>query len=205
GERRLYLWGGRSPAEGDVVRLPALGRTRRTIALQGARAFYEGPIAADVVATLAARGSFLSAEDFARHRGEVVTPIASGYRGLDVLELPPNAQGLVALVLLNILECFDLAGLDPAGPEHCHLQLEAARLAYAVRDTHVAEPAFMRTSVPELLDKGFARELAGRIDRRRRVPLPRAPVPAGETVYLTVVDRDRMTVSLINTLFSHFG
>src|SRR5262249_2851452 len=180
GTRRHYLFGGRSPAEGDVVKLPALARTLRTIALQGARAFYEGPIAADVVATLAARGSFLSAEDFARHRGEVVAPIASGYRGLDVLELPPNAQGLIALVLLNTLECFGLAALDPTGPEHCHLMLEAARLAYAVRDTHVAEPAFMRASVPELVDKRFARELAGRIDRRRRVALPRAPAPAGD-------------------------
>src|SRR5262249_26629955 len=91
GTRRHYLFGGRSPAEGDVVKLPALARTLRTIALQGARAFYEGPIAADMVATLAARGSFLSAEDFARHRGEVVAPISSGYRGLHVLELPPNA------------------------------------------------------------------------------------------------------------------
>jgi len=205
GAARHYLFDGRAPAEGDVVKLPALARTLRAIASEGARAFYDGPIAADMVATLAARGSFLSAEDFARHRGEVVAPIGSGYRGLDVLELPPNAQGLVALVLLNILECFELAGLDPAGPDRCHLMLEAARLAYAVRDTHVAEPAFMRASVPALLDKRFARELARRIDRRRRVPLPRAPAPAGDTVYLTVVDRDRMTVSLINTLFSHFG
>jgi len=205
GAARHYLFDGRAPAEGDVVKLPALARTLRAIASEGARAFYDGPIAADMVATLAARGSFLSAEDFARHRGEVVAPIGSGYRGLDVLELPPNAQGLVALVLLNILECFELAALDPAGPDRCHLMLEAARLAYAVRDTHVAEPAFMRASVPALLDKRFARELARRIDRRRRVPLPRAPAPAGDTVYLTVVDRDRMTVSLINTLFSHFG
>ena len=205
GAARHYLFDGRAPAEGDVVKLPALARTLRAIASEGARAFYDGPIAADMVATLAARGSFLSAEDFARHRGEVVAPIGSGYRGLDVLELPPNAQGLVALVLLNILECFELAALDPAGPDRCHLMLEAARLAYAVRDTHVAEPAFMRASVPALLDKRFARELARRIDRRCRVPLPRAPAPAGDTVYLTVVDRDRMTVSLINTLFSHFG
>ena len=140
-----------------------------------------------------------------RHRGEVVAPIATNYRGLDVLELPPNTQGLTALVLLNILERFDLATLDPLGADRLHLALEAARLAYAVRDTHVAEPASMRASVPALLDKKFAAGLAGRIDHARRVRLPRAPATASDTVYLTVVDRDRMAVSLINTLFSTFG
>src|SRR5262249_34113811 len=152
GTRRHYLFGGRSPAGGGVGQLPALGGPRRTLALPGAGAFHEGRIAADVVATLAARGSFLPAEDFARHRGEVVAPIASGYRGLDVLELPPNAQGLIALVLLNILECFDLAALDPTCPQHCHLMLEAPRLAYPVRETHVAEPASIPASLPPLVD-----------------------------------------------------
>ena len=185
--------------------MPALARTLRTIAAKGPRAFYEGPIADDIVATVAARGSFLTAEDFARHRGEVVAPISTNYRGLDVLELPPNTQGLTALVLLNILERFDLAALDPLGPDRFHLALEAARLAYAVRDTDVADPAFMRAEVAALLDKRFAAELAGRIERARRMPLARAPSFGNDTVYLSVVDRDRMAVSLINTLFSHFG
>jgi gamma-glutamyltranspeptidase / glutathione hydrolase len=205
GAMRHYLFAGRAPAEGDVVKLPALAQTLKTIAAKGPRAFYEGPIADDMVATVAARGSFLTAEDFANHRGEVVTPITTNYRGLDVFELPPNTQGLTALVMLNILERFELAALDPLGPDRFHLALEAARLAYAVRDTHVGEPAAMRASVPALIDKKFAGELARRIDRRRRVPLPSAPSPGSDTVYLTVVDRDRMAVSFINTLFSHFG
>jgi gamma-glutamyltranspeptidase/glutathione hydrolase len=205
GAMRHFLFGGRAPAEGDVVKLPALAKTLETIAAKGPRAFYEGPIADDIVATVAARGSFLTAEDFARHRGDVVAPIATNYRGLDVLELPPNTQGLTALVLLNILERFDLAALDPLGPDRFHLALEAARLAYAVRDTHVADPAFMRAPVARLLDKAFAAGLAGRIDRARRVQLPSAPSPDSDTVYLAVVDRDRMAVSLINTLYSHFG
>src|SRR5499426_1216099 len=203
GAARHFLFEGHPPAEGDVVKLPALARTLRTIAAKGPRAFYEGPIADDIVATVAARGSFLAAEDFTRHRGEVVAPISTNYRGLDVLELPPNTQGLTTLVLLNILERFDLAALDPLGPDRFHLALEAARLAYAVRDTHVADPAFMRAEVAALLDKRFAAELAGRIDRARRVP--RAPSFGSDTVYLSVVDRDRMAVSLINSLFSHFG
>jgi len=202
---RHLLFDGRAPAEGDVVRLPALAQSLKTIAAQGPRAFYEGPLAQDMVATVAARGSFLAAEDFARHRGEVVAPIATNYRGLDVLELPPNTQGLTALVLLNILERFDLAALDPLGTDRFHLALEAARLAYAVRDTHIADPAAMRVSPLDLLDKNFAAKLAARIDRATRVPLPRAPSPGDDTVYLTVVDRDRMAVSLINTLYSTFG
>jgi gamma-glutamyltranspeptidase / glutathione hydrolase len=157
------------------------------------------------VATLVPRGSWLTRDDFANHRGEEVTPVSSGYRGLDVVELPPNGQGLVALVLLNILENFDLASLDPNGAERLHIALEAARLAFAVRDTHVADPAFMRLAVSSLLDKGFARKLAGKIDPRKRAKLPDAPTPGSDTVYLTVVDRDRMAVSFINSLFSEFG
>ena len=205
GAARHLLFDGRAPAEGDVVRLPALAQSLKLIAAQGPRAFYEGPLAQDMLATVAARGSFLAAEDFARHRGEVVAPIATNYRGLDVLELPPNTQGLTALVLLNILERFDLAALDPLGTDRFHLALEASRLAYAVRDTHIADPAAMRVSPLDLLDKNFAAKLAARIDRATRVPLPRAPSPGDDTVYLTVVDRDRMAVSLINTLYSTFG
>jgi gamma-glutamyltranspeptidase / glutathione hydrolase len=205
GAARHYLPGGRAPAEGDVVKLPALAQTLRTIAAQGARAFYQGPIADDMVATIAPRGSLLTREDFANHRGEVVTPISSNYRGLDILELPPNGQGLTALVQLNILENFDLGGLDPTGVERFHIALEAARMAYAVRDTHIADPAHMRVASSALIDKAFAKKLAGKIDLRRRVPLPRAPMPGSDTVFLTVVDRDRRAVSLINTLYSHFG
>ena len=205
GATRHLLFDGHAPAEGDVIRLPALAQSLKAIAAQGPRVFYEGELAKDMVATVAARGSFLTAEDFAGHRGEVVAPIATNYRGLDVLELPPNTQGLTALVLLNILERFDLAALDPLGTDRFHLALEAARLAYAVRDTHIADPAAMRVSPLDLLDKTFAAKLAARIDRATRAPLPRAPSPGDDTVYLTVVDRDRMAVSLINTLYSTFG
>jgi gamma-glutamyltranspeptidase/glutathione hydrolase len=206
GAARHYLPSGRAPREGDVVKLPALAQTLRSIAAKGRKAFYEGPVAEDVVATIAARGSFLTLEDFARHRGEVVAPLTSDYRGLDILELPPNTQGLTALVLLNILERFELAALDPLGPERFHLALEAARLAYAVRDEHIADPIAMRGSVKELLDKRFAADLAHRIDRARRCgELPNSALAGNDTVYLAVVDRDRMAVSFINTLYSNFG
>ncbi len=131
GASKHYLFNGAAPSEGDVIRFPALAATLKTIAAKGARAFYEGEIADDMANTVAARGSFLTAEDFARHRGDVVEPISTNYRGLDLVEIPPNGQGLTALVMLNILENFDLKALDPLGPERFHLVLEAARLGFA--------------------------------------------------------------------------
>ena len=205
GATRHYLFDGRAPVEGDVIKLPALAATLKTIAKDGARAFYQGPIAQDMADTLAAKGSVLTAEDFARHGGEAVVPISTNYRGIDLVELPPNTQGLTALVTLNILENFELAPLEPLGPDRFHLTLEAARMAYAVRDTHIAEPSHMRIAAAALNDKAFAKTLAGKIDRSRCVPLPASPTPGSDTVYLTVVDRDRCAVSLINSLFSAFG
>jgi gamma-glutamyltranspeptidase/glutathione hydrolase len=205
GAARHFLIDGRAPEIGEVMRFPALAETLRTIAAGGPRAFYEGPIAQDIAATIAARGGLVGAEDLARYRGEPVVPVVSNYRGLDVVELPPNGQGIIAQVMLNILERFDLERLDPLGPERFHLELEAARLAYGVRDEHIGDPAFMRMPVPSLVDKGFAHTLAERIDRSRRMALPALPTMRTETVYLTVVDRDRMAVSFINSLYAGFG
>lgn len=201
---RHFLVDGAAPRTGDIMRFPALAATLKMIAAGGPKAFYED-VASDIVATLAPRGSWLTAEDFERHCGEPALPIASSYRGLDVVELPPNGQGLAALVLLNILETFDLAALDPLGTERLHVALEAARLAYGVRDAHVADPAFMRVAVSSLIDKGFASRLAGCIDRKKRTRLPPSPTPGSDTVYVTVVDRDRMAVSFINSLYYAFG
>jgi gamma-glutamyltranspeptidase/glutathione hydrolase len=205
GALRHYLFDGKAPAEGDVIRLPALAQTLKAIAAKGARAFYEGEIAEDMAATLTARGSFITADDFAAHRGDVTGTISTDYRGLELTEIPPNGQGLTALAMLNILENFDLAALDPEGPERFHLVLEAARLGYAIRDTHIADAAHMRIDAAKLLDKAWAKKLASLIDMKRRAKLPTAPTPGSDTIYLTVVDRDRMAVSIINSLYSAFG
>lgn len=205
GAAKHYLFNGAAPQQGDVIRFPALAVTLKTIAAKGARAFYEGELAEDMAQTVAARGSFLTPEDFARHRGDAVTPISTNYRGLDLVEIPPNGQGLTALVMLNILENFDVAALAPLGPERFHLVLEAARLSFAVRDTHIADAAHMRMPVGDLLDKSFGKKLAALIDMNKRAKLPPAPAPGNDTVYLSVVDRDRMAVSFINSLYSSFG
>ena len=205
GASKHYLFNGGAPKEGDVIRFPALAASLKTIAAKGARAFYEGELADDMAKMLRARESFLTAEDFFRHRGEAVKPISTNYRGLDVLEIPPNAQGLTALVMLNILENFDVASLDPLGVDRFHLVLEAARLGFAIRDTHIADQAHMRRTVADLLDKTFAKKLSSLIDMKKRAKQPSAPTPGNDTVYLTVVDRDRMAVSFINSLYSNFG
>ncbi len=205
GASRHYLFNGRAPQEGDVVCFPALAQTLKTLAAKGARAFYEGELANDMARTIGAKGSFIDAGDFSNHRGDSVTPISTNYKGLDLVEIPPNGQGLVALVMLNILENFDVAALDPLGAERFHLLLETARLAYAVRDTHIADDAHMRTPVTDLLAKSFGRKLAGLIDLSKKSQLPAAPAPASDTVYLSVVDRDRTAVSFINSLYSGFG
>lgn len=205
GASKHYLFNGQAPKEGDVVRFPALAQTLKTLAAKGARAFYEGELADDMAQTIAAKGSFIDAQDFANHRGDIVMPISTRYKGLDLVEIPPNGQGLVALVMLNILEHFDVAALDPYGPERFHLMLEVARIAYAVRDTHIADEAHMRTPVADLLDKGFGKKLAGLIDMNKRVQMPKAPAPNSDTIYLSVVDKDRTAVSFINSLYSGFG
>jgi gamma-glutamyltranspeptidase/glutathione hydrolase len=201
----IYLPGAAAPNVGDVMRYPALAQTLRKIAKGGARAFYEGEVADDIVATLKARGGLLTAQDFAAHRGDEASPIASAYRGLDVIELPPNGQGVAALLLLNMLERFDIAALDPVGADRLHLLLEVGRLAYAVRNQHVADPAFMQTSVAALLDRGFAAELAKKIDLKKRSDFGPLPKPPSSTVLCCVVDRDRNAVTIINSLFSAFG
>jgi gamma-glutamyltranspeptidase/glutathione hydrolase len=205
GSAKHYLVNGEAPEVGDVMRMPALAATLRAIAAGGAKAFYEGAIAADIAATVQAAGGLLTVEDLAGHKGDVVEPISTNYRGLDIVQLPPNGQGVIALVLLNILEQFDLGSLDPTGAPRLHLAIEAARLALGIRNAHVAETDHMREPVDGLLDKAFARRLARMLDPDRRVPLQRSPMPSGDTVYLTVVDRDRMAVSLINSLYSGFG
>ena len=205
GASKHYLFNGKAPREGDVIRFPALAQTLKTIAAKGAKGFYEGEVGADMAATVAARGSFLTAEDFADHRGDAVAPISTNYRGVDLVEIPPNGQGITALVMLNILENFDIKSLDPVGPERFHLVLEAARIGYAVRDTHLADADHMRTPVSALTDKAWGKKLASLIDMNKRSVLPAAPAPGSNTVYLTVVDKDRMAVSFINSLFSSFG
>ncbi len=205
-----FLPGGRTPRPGDIFKQPALAKTLRTIAEQGARGFYEGPVAADIVATLRARGGLHTEEDFARGRtaAEFVTPIHTAWRGYDVWQCPPNGSGLMVLMLLGILDGFPTES-DPLSPERLHRHIEAARLVYRDRDAFVADPAQSDVPVDRLLSPAYLEALHDSIDPARALDLPRAGEAAlpvhRDTVYLCVVDRDGNACSFINSLFKSFG
>ena len=207
GSAAIFLKDGKPPLVGDIHRQPQLGATLRRIAREGRDAFYTGAVAGDMVATLQAAGGLHTAEDFAVHRGEYVDPIHTGYRGVDVYQVPPNGQGIVALVMLNILQGFDLAALDPHGVDRFHLETEASRLGYAMRDQLIADMALASVPVGGLLSARYADRLRAGVDPLRAMPKAAAakfPLHP-DTVYLTVVDRDRNAVSFINSLFYGFG
>ena len=204
--RALYLPDGKAPAIGSVWRSPALAATLRAIARHGRDGFYAGEVADRMVATLAAKGGTHAPDDFAATSADYVTPIRTRFCGHDVLEIPPNGQGITALIALNILEKLGLDGLDPWGPERVHLQVEAARRAYAARNAYVADMDHAAVPVDRLLSDEFAAEMAAGVDPARASTVAdAAPNPHRDTICLTVVDRDRNAVSFINSLFQGFG
>ncbi|MFV0294708.1 MAG: gamma-glutamyltransferase [Hyphomicrobiaceae bacterium] len=207
GAAQHLLPGGRAPRAGEIVRVQALAETLKRIADKGRAGFYEGPVAEDIVAELKTLGGLHTMDDFARQACSYVDPISVSYKGVDVFELPPNNQGVVALVLLKMLNRFGRLGDGPDTVERYHVMMEAVRLAYAMRDTFVADPEFADVPIDHMLSDAFADELVSRIDRgRRKDDLGPIPVPGGtDTTYLTVVDKDGMAVSFINSIFSGFG
>ncbi|PYB71711.1 gamma-glutamyltransferase [Rhizobium wuzhouense] len=202
----IFLPGGRAPRIGEMHRQPKLAATLRKIAAEGRDGFYKGAVAEDMVAHLNAHGGLHTLEDFAAAKGEYVSPVTTTFRGRTIHECPPNGQGIIALLILNILACFDTK-LAPASPDRLHLEIEATRLAYAARDAWIADPAKAEVPVDELLSERFAKELADQIDLTRALTeLPDFEMPLHrDTVYISVVDEDRNAVSFINSIFDSFG
>lgn len=206
GARTHLLKAGGVPRAGEVMQFPALARTLRIVAREGREGFYAGEVAEDIVGELKALGGLHTVDDFAAQRSAYVEPISVAYRGVELWELPPSNQGIVALMLLKMLERTGLPD-DPVSVERYHVQLEAARLAFAMRDTFVADPDMAEVPVEYLLSDAVIGDLAGRVDRtRRRDDLGPLPEPPGsDTVYLAVVDEQGMAVSFINSLYDEFG
>ncbi|MCY1706604.1 gamma-glutamyltransferase [Pannonibacter sp. SL95] len=202
-----YLVNGEAPKAGDILRLPRLADTLSAIASGGADAFYTGDIAQDIVATLRARGSFMTLDDLAACHTTAVAPVLKDYRGHTIAELPPNGQGLVALIMLGLLERFDGAALDPMSPERLHLQMEAARLAYAMRNRFIADPGHMDVCHSALISPEALDQLAAQISPDKRNDAIAVPslAPQTDTVYISVVDKDGLAVSFINSIFKEFG
>jgi len=202
-----YLIDGKAPALGQVVKLPLLAQTLEAIAEGGRDVFYKGHVAEDIVTYLQGLGGLHTMDDFADYDGKYVTPVSTNYRGYDVYECPPNGQGIVALEGLNILSGFDLASMEPHSAERFHLEIEATRLAYRDRDAVLADPDHADVPVEKWLSEDYAAEQRALINPDKRMAdLPPSGLPPHkDTVYLTVVDKDRNAVSFINTIFSSFG
>ena len=203
---KVYLPKGRAPVTGEVHRNPWLAETFRTIAAEGRDGFYEGRVARDIVDYLNSQGGLHTVDDFSAQSTEILDPIQSSYRDYTVSTVPPNNPGITTLIMLNILEGFDLASMDPNGAQRLHLQGEATRLAYNARETWVADPKHVDVPVDKLLSKEFAEELRARISMDKAADIEFIRPPAHpDTIYLTVVDKDRNAMSFINSTFFPFG
>lgn len=206
GACRHLLFEGVAPSAGQRHRQPALANVLRDIAKRGANAFYSGSVAAEIASTVQAKGGFLSEEDIAGCKSTVVNLLSVPYQGHDLHELPPSGQGMVAMIMLNVLDIMDARRFPDLSAERFHCEIEAARLAYSVRDAWLADPETMPIKADKLITREFAETLAEQFNPSKRndsLTLPR--LPDSDTVYLTVVDRDRMAVSFINSIYGSFG
>lgn len=204
---QAFLFDGVAPLPGTIHRQPALAKALRSIAAEGPGAFYEGWIARDMVETLRALGGLHVLDDFASFAPEYVTPVSVGYRGYRLWECPPNGQGVAPLLMAKVLEGFDPARWQRDSIERCHVMAELARQVYADRDCFVGDPRMGAPSADAQIADERVTKMRSRIDPRRRIE-HLAPVPLPEhrdTAFLAVVDKDRNTIALINSIFDDFG
>lgn len=201
-----FLPGGKMPAIGDRFRNPALAATLRRIAAGGAAAFYEGAVAEEIVEVLQALGGAHRASDFAGYSAFATEPISASYRGYELLECPPNGQGLAALMIMRILDGFDHGDASLGEADRIHLLAEATKCAYAQRDLLIGDPEHMQDAIEDILSERSIARIRDKISMHTASqpqvwdgPLHR------DTVYVTVVDEDRNAISLINSLFNAFG
>ncbi len=204
--REAWAPAGHAPRAGERFSQPDLAHALQEVAEGGRDAFYAGPIAARIVAFSEAEGGWLAREDFASHRSEWVEPIGIDYRGLRLLELPPNGQGIAALIALGIFE--RIGGGDPplGSADHLHPMIEAVKIAFADRARHVADPAKVPVPVQGLLSDDYLAKRAGLFDPHRAMEAPAAGMPrASDTVILAIGDAGGNMVALINSLYFPFG
>jgi gamma-glutamyltranspeptidase/glutathione hydrolase len=208
----IYLPRGRAPAPGEVFRNPDLARSLRAVAEHGAAGFYRGPIADAIVQLSRERGGTMAATDLVAFEPEWVAPVSTDYRGWTVYELPPNTQGIAALMMLDLMEQTPLAEYGFHSVDALHVMIEAKKLAYADMLRWAGDPRFGTAPLPALLDKRRAARLTASIDMARaaaHVEPDRldglTTGHGGDTVYLSAIDRDGNIVSLIQSIFKGFG
>ena len=192
---------------GDVFRNAGLARFFEIIAAGGAEAFYQGEVAERIVNFSTERGGKLAIRDFSRHESNWVDPVSANYRGYDVWELPPNGQGIAALQILNMLETFEIGGLEPNSAEHLHLFIEAKKLAFEDRAVYYADMNFAKVPLAQLISKEYAKQRAALIDPRRAATqvAPGRLRSGADTVYLTAADKEGNMISLIQSIYHGWG
>ena len=205
GFAEAFMPRGRAPEAGEKFAFPAQGKTLRRIAETRGEAFYKGELAEKMVAYARQCGGALALDDLASHTIDWVDTIGIDYRGMRLHEIPPNGQGIAALMALGMLENFDVARLAVDSADSLHLQIEAMKLAFADIHEYVSDPATMRVKPAEMLDKDYLKARAKLIDMKKaRTPGFGKPAKSG-TVYLTAADESGMMVSYIQSNFSGFG
>jgi gamma-glutamyltranspeptidase/glutathione hydrolase len=204
--RDFYTIGGKAPTVGQRFRAPGQAEVLRRVAREGRAGFYEGEVAEDMIASLQALGGTHTLDDLAATACDYSTPVSGPYHGIELVEHPPNGQGATAILLLNILKHFDLGAMDPFGTQRAHVEAEATKLAYDARNRFIADPGHT-TRLDHMLAPDTAAKLAALIDPKRAMPAaaPLTEAVHRDTIYITVVDRDRMAVSLIYSIFWGFG
>ena len=203
-----YLISDRAPRMGEVFRNPDLAWSLQQIAQGGRDAFYHGEITKRILALSARHGGALAAKDFSDYSSEWVEPISTTYRGWTVYEMPPNSQGIAALEMLNLMEQFDLHSYGLNSTRALHVQIEAKKLAYADLLRYIGDPKASKPPVSGMLSKPYAAERAKLIDMDHAncEAGPGTPVPSGgDTIYLSVVDREGNMVSFIESNYAEFG
>ena len=200
----LLPWG-RAPQVGELFQFPAAARGLRAIANTKGKAFYGGEIAHALEKFSNAHGGSLKASDFAAYQADWVTPIAQNYRGHTLHEIPPNGQGIAALITLGILGNFDLAALTLDGVDSQHLQIEAMKLAFADVYRYVADEASMEVTAQQMLDSSYLKQRAGLIDMKKAQDFKAGNPAKGGTIYLTAADENGMMVSFIQSNYMGFG
>ena len=205
GFKETYMPDGEMPDTGDIFKNPALAATYEKIAKGGRDAFYKGEIARTIDAYIKAQGGFLSYADLANHTSTWVEPVSTNYRGYDVWELPPNGQGIAALQILNIMERYDVESMGFGSPEYVHTFVEAKKLAFADRAKFYSDMDFNDVPVQRLISKQYAAERQRMINPNRAAKRVDAGINEGDTIYLTVADKDGNMVSLIQSNFRGMG
>jgi gamma-glutamyltranspeptidase/glutathione hydrolase len=204
--RRVFLPGGKMPETADLFRNPDMGHALRLIAEKGPGAFYEGEIAAAILKTSQRLGGTLTAQDLASYSAEWMEPISIDYRGWRVYEMPPNGQGLAALEMLNLMQQSPALPDGPLGAAEIHQRIEAMKLAYADVHRYDADPRTYKVPVQELLSAPYAHKRAALISAgKANCEVTNGDPMAGDTTYLTVVDRDGNIASWIQSIYSAFG